>query len=492
MLAALAVSANNISAHTEHTYMNLRSTNVNLPMELTTFYERTQLKLEHRFGGNLQISGFYGESNGNFGSYFGINGDSTYRLKGDPIANTKSTEKDDFDLGYILHGSLGGDEGAIATVSLDPSSKSYGARFDYYQNMDKLLKGLYLKVNTTVVRVENDMELNVEGIQGSEGGYTPEDYETWLTEFFTGHYFQTTNGEFPNDAQVALDYGLIKDEHSATGFADVDVILGYKFLYKDKYHFGINLAITIPTGNKPNGREMFEPIYGNGSHFGFGGGLDAHANLWTKGKQNIKLNFAANYRYLFESSEHRPLKLKGYASPYVLLGKDGHVDLIPAVNILTPLGVNVTPGSQFDGILALAYNNGGFSADLGYNMYYREDEDLSLKHSLPHDTFGVAARDWLTADEYDYETPIEFDVTGIDRNPSSPLLEGNWLTNDSIDIEKAETPSQFTNGIYGGLGYHFKKWKDPLLLGVGGKYDWANENSIPNYWMVWGKLSLSF
>ena len=145
-------------------------------------------------------------------------------------------------------------------------------------------------------------------------------------------------------------------------------------------------------------QNIFEPIYGNGSHFGFGGGLDAHANLWTKDEQNIKLNFVANYRYLFEASEHRPLKLKNYLSPYVLLG-DGsaaNAPLIPAVNVLTPLGVNVTPGSQFDGILALAYNNGGFSADLGYNLYYREEEDVDLKAQLQQDRYGVAARNYRT------------------------------------------------------------------------------------------------
>ena len=58
--------------------MNLRSSNVNLPMELTTFNERTQMKLDHRFGGNLQVSGFYGESSGDFGAYFGMNDNSTY------------------------------------------------------------------------------------------------------------------------------------------------------------------------------------------------------------------------------------------------------------------------------------------------------------------------------------------------------------------------------------------------------------------------------
>ena len=156
--------------------------------------------------------------------------------------------------------------------------------------MDKLLKGLYLKVNTTVVCVENEMELNV------SNATTPAT-ATNLTNFLQGTFANTTAGTA--NQQAALTHGLMTGEHSETGLADIDVILGYKFLFKDKYHFGINLAITIPTGNDPDGVQMFEPVYGNHSHFGFGGGLDAHANLWTKDEQNIKLNFMAN-----RSEEH--------------------------------------------------------------------------------------------------------------------------------------------------------------------------------------------
>ena len=189
VLAALAVSTNNISAHTQQTYMNLRATNVNLPMELTTFYERTQMKLDHRFGGNLQTAVFYGETSGNFGSYFGINGKSTYTLtQPGPVAATKSTVNNDFDLSYILHDAGNADQGAAASVSLNPSSKSYGARFDYYQNMDKIIKGLYLKVNTTVVCVESEMKLNVKGISGSAGN-TAAQIQSWVNGFFTGNYF---------------------------------------------------------------------------------------------------------------------------------------------------------------------------------------------------------------------------------------------------------------------------------------------------------------
>jgi hypothetical protein len=453
-------------------------------MELTTFNERMQTGLEDRFGGNFQVTGFYGETNKNIGAYFGINDKSNYVLtQGDPFDATTSNAID-FDLGYIIHQCVYIDNPTPVTVQLDPKSEAYGARFDYYQNMDKLLKGLYLKVNTTVVHVENNMELN---IPDSSTAGMPQN----VLNFLHGKYANTT--QTSGNLQSLLTYGKMTGERSQTGLADVDVILGYKFIEKTKYHAGINIAVTIPTGNDADGRVMFEPVYGNHSHFGLGGGIDTHLNLWTKGERNIKINLVANYRYLFDASEHRPLKLKNYDSPYVLLGQNAitsgsiNVALIPAVNVLTPYGVEVTPGSQFDGVLALAYNCGGFSADLGYNVYARSEEDVDLKGTLTPSTYAVASRI--------YDTQTAFGATpeaDIDGAPTDVTATAGWLSNSDIDTEAATTPSQFTNGIYGGLGYHFKKWEYPFLMGIGGKYDWASKNSEIDSWSVWGKLALSF
>jgi hypothetical protein len=356
--------------------------------------------------------------------------------------------------------------------------------------MDKLLKGLYLKINTTVVHVENNMNLDVDTTQGGDenGGIDAATLQGWLEGFFDGTWDWTSEAHPENtDLQAKLDHGLMSGKHSKTGFADVDVILGYKFIEKAKYHAGINFGFTIPTGNNPRGVELFEPVYGNHKHWGVGGGLDAHMNLWTKDEQDLKLNFVVNYRYLLKGSEHRPLGLKNYASPYVLLGKystDGGIELVPAVNVLTRLGVEVTPRSQFDGILALAYNNGGFSLDLGYNLYARSAEKVALRGEIEEDTWGVAARDFDTAGAFD-GNPADFDAATA--NPQ-------WITDDAIDTGSgsAATPSQLTNGIYGGFGYHFKHWEYPLLLGLGGKYDWASKNSEFDSWSVWAKVAISF
>jgi hypothetical protein len=467
-VAALAVSAN-AYAHTEHTYLQTRPQGVNLPMEYTTFNERMTTKLEDRFGGNFMVTGFYGQSteSDDLGQYFGIANKSKFTLAYGQ-ADTGNTALGDYDLGYLIHNPAEvSSHSKSATVKFAPEAETYGARFDYYQNLDKVAKGLYLKVNLPIVCVERDMEIEVNSADAAT--------KTALQTFFTGVYKVGQSSTTPvANAQNALINALINGDQSETGVADIEITLGYKFLYKEKYHVALNLGLTIPTGEDADGKYMYEAIYGNGGHFAFGGGLDIQARVWGDYDHNIKLNLVANYRYLFEASENRIYKGQGYATPYVNVAKDGDTIATPMPNLFT-LNSDVTPGSLFDGILALAYNNGGFCFDLGYNMYFREDEDVEIKGDVIPGYY-VANRDWNTGTAFNHVS-----------NANSDLI-----TKDSLDVDAASTPSQFTNSIYAGLGYAFKEWEYPLMMGVGGKYEWASKNSAESQWQVWLKLALSF
>ena len=59
---------------------------------------------------------------------------------------------------------------------------------------------------------------------------------------------------------------------STTGVADIDLVLGYNFLNKEKYHAGINLGLTIPCGEENSGDVVWHPIYGNANHWALGVG----------------------------------------------------------------------------------------------------------------------------------------------------------------------------------------------------------------------------
>lgn len=485
LVAALAISAN-VQAHTNKTFLMPRSHGVNLPMELATFNEVANRTSEDQFGGNFQATVFYNATadEDETGEYFGIKGKSTFNLQyGDA-----TTPFVDLDAGLILHhkgNAAANPHTNYATLSLDPEQHAWGVRLDYYQNLDKLLKGLYFKVALPIVHVENDMELGVKGLSATPADAAAD--EKTIKNYFKGAYAPTRDGDV---GQVALTHAKIDGERDRTGVADIDLVLGYKFLNKENYHVALNLGLTIPTGNESEGEFVFEPMIGNCDHFGFGGGLDASARIWGDDCHNLKINVVANYRYLFENDEKRTLGIKGVTgvagdwSQYYLLGKVvsptaakiDKTDFIPAANITTQ-NVDVTPGSQLDAIFALAYNNGGFCVDLGYNLFWKDEEDIDVKSDPFNSQYVIVKTDVKPDDGGDFTA-----TNGI----------GGVLTKANLDKSVAETPSQVTHKIYGSLGYIFREWECPVMFGLMGGYEFAGENSALEKWEIGGKIGVGF
>ncbi len=467
LITALTLSANNAGAYTNKTYMQPRNQAlVNLPLITTGFTERTGAKIEDRFGGNLEVVGFYGQNTNESetGAYFGVTNKATFDLKTGTMNAAKSGSLT-VDPAYVLHLHTLVNDTVVATIKTAPETINYGADFVYHQDLAKIVKGLYLAVNLPVMHVENDMKMVVSG--------TDADVVTSVKAYFKGD----VNTGY---ATEKLTKGKINGSRNATGIADIDVKIGYNFLKKETYHMGLNIGMSIPTGNEVTGEYMFEPVYGT-KHFGLGGGLCADARIWGNANHNVKIDFKADYRYLLEATEKRTHGLIGRnKGEYYGVAAAGATTTTPLANIST-LDTDVTPGSQVDGIVGLAYNKGGFNFGLGYNMYFREEESNTIKGAFDDAKYIVVARN------HDIATTAIVTATAghNDENTAS-----NFVTKAKLD--KAETPSQFTHSVYGGLNYAFKNWEYPVFFGLGGKYEFASKNSAIEGWQGWVKAGLSF
>lgn len=506
VLAALATGAVCAHDHTNHTTMTLRSHGYNLPMNFTTFDELVNRKADDKFGGNFQVTGFYQASNSSkeLGKYFGMNHHNEMTLGHVVTTGADLTPAADLDIAYLIHEAV--PVASSNTIEFKPKSDSYGATFAYYQDLEKITKGLFLSVSLPVVHVENDMKMEVGTGVGSAVAAN-------VISYFKGT-FTGINGT--TDLQTVLTKGKIDGKRSETGVADIEVKLGYNFLRKDWYHLGLNLGLTIPTGNENKADYVFAPIVGNGKHFALGAGLEGNVRVWGDEDQNIKLAMVLDYRYLFENSEHRTLGLKNAAGvtrnwgQYHLLGSAGTTNvtvLTPAANIITQ-NCKVTPGSQLEGLANFAYNNGGFTFDLGYNMFWREKESVKIKHlDLDANTYGVANRalpastNVMPAQTYygnegTITTAANFGLKTkhFDEGHAAAdvLTTAYWLGEANLDTHAATTPSVFTNKIYTGIGYSFKEWDTPLMMGLGGSYEFGSKNSAPDFWSVSGKLGVAF
>ena len=472
LVAAMALSAAHVQATTNHTYLAPRPTGVNLAMESVSFAELTNAKDDGRFGGDLQATVFYSKSDnpGALGRYFGFNDKNTL--------TTNDGGTPDRDLNKIIH-YLANNRTTANTIKFAPEVQTYGVRFDYHQDLAKILDGLYFKVQLPIVKVENDLGLNVTGANATD-----------IKNYFNGSY-SVADGQA--NAQAALTNAKIDGKRSETGIADIDMALGYAFLNKERYRAALNIGLTIPTGTAPKGAYAFEAVIGNGGHFALGAGLEGVARVWGDEHTNIKLNAALNYRYAFEATEKRTLGVKS-TSGAVTFGQYGQDVLysnpaheIPAANITT-LNVNVTPGSMIDGIAGASYNRGGFTVDAGYNIHFKEKDAVSIKDAFT-DTQYVAGSLY----SYDFSGTIaNHSINGTDISSNTYLTKSTISGSQAALNTDAARNESLSHKVYGQVGYIFKDMEYPVMLATGGHYEFAGNNSSVQNWGVNLKAGLSF
>lgn len=508
MVAALAVSAAQVNAHTNKTFLLPRSQGVNLPMEHTTFYDMIHRKSCDKYGTNYQVVPFYQAATDESATakYFLINNKSTINLQGKD-AVTALAAGEDFKTGYIIHGATANDATTKGSISLDPRYSSWGFRMDYHQDLCKILKGLYFKASAPIVRVESDPRLSTSGagLLGdgiAQTGGTQPSVGSVLRDYFAGNYAssRTVMGAGFANGQQALQYAKIDGKQVAVGVADLDLALGWKFWQGECFGAGIAFAVTVPTGKDATGEYLFQPMVGNGRHFGIGADFNGHARVWGDDCANLSINLTAKYRYLLESQEIRTLGIKGRNfGQYTNLvaandAKESVLRFIPAANVTT-LDVNVTPGSQFDGLLGLEAHAWGFNFELGYNLYFREEEKVRLQFPFADNKYAVAAVNASGASTANPHVGTEALV--MTAAAATNLVDGasaaSLINSSTLDTDAAQTPSQFTNSLFAGIGYIFGKHEAvPVMLNIGGKYEWAAKNSALSQWDIYGKVGFGF
>lgn len=500
LVAMTFIGSLSAKTYTDKKFLTPRSHNENLAMEYTTWHKQTSIIDEDKWGGAVQATAFYQESTNktDLGKYFGIYNWLTAQQRIQDFIQVK----DDATNSPLLPKNIIHDPNNTVTEMLHvkgtfrPKQTSYGVRLDFNQKLDKLARGLYFKVTAPIVKVKNDM-----GITYSGGTLTQTvpglDVKKSLADFLAGGVATTT--------QDALTHAKIAGSDSTTGVADVDVALGYNFLYEDTKHVGAKVCLTIPTGGSPDGVKLFEARVGNNGHWALGLGVDGKFELWKDDNKSLDLGFAFNYKYLFNATEKRTLDFKFSDSisdtalagkhvmygHYRLAGKRASSKLFPLANVLTQ-DVGVEPGSQVEGLVDFAFNCGNFTFDLGYNFYAREAENVSVK-SWSNGTYAMVR---TTA-------PIPYDTSGVENffDPTDPVYAYDG-TSDTVQVpihrdhlmpETAASPVYVTHKIFTGFGYAWNKWNYPVMAGVGGSWEFVQgSNAALDGWALWAKLGLRF
>lgn len=481
------------------TFLQPRSHGVNLALEKTNPWQTLITRNDkNAYGSHLQAAYFITQSSNDnaLAQYFLFptnaqtstcaHGCKSITLPRDLPVNTTVGSSADLDLGFLIHKQDATQATTDTQMKLCPQHEAMGVYFNYHQDLKAILKGLHFKMNLPVVCVTNALKLQTSGTEASD-----------LSKFIQGGNVEVAKGNV--NALSPLYYALIPAcDRKRTSVADIDVILGYKFLNKSAYQASVNIGLTIPTGTQPDGTFVFDAVIGNGGHLGFGAGIDAQAQVWRSEDrhQSFNLALAANYRYLFEDDEIRTLGIKNqHFGQYMLLidrtKKPSDQQLNPAANITT-LRVDVTPGSQFDGIFSCNYQVRNFIFDVGYNLYFKSRErvkiapascTLSNPKQFADNTWAIATR----SADMSQTTPAP--------SASAPMTDANYvyrtINTEDLDLVGTETPALTSHKIYGGVGYWTEGWEIPVMVGIGGHYEWAHHDLINN-WGFNTRVGLAF
>ena len=263
---------------------------------------------------------------------------------------------------------------------------------------------------------------------------------------------------------------------------------------------GLNLAMLVPTGKTPKGDWLFEPVHGNGHHWGIGFGFDANITLWRKDNNSIEFMIVGDYKYLFQGIEKRTLdyylpdstsltRVKG--GRYVLAGEEGKKGVFPFANVLTQ-DIKVTPASQFDGIVNFNVNLCNFVIDFGYNFFVKEQEEVHLNNAWQNDKYAIA--------DIKYDATNNFLVTVAAAGArdqayayeNAAAASNAAIQNKDLIIESVRSPNTVSHKLYAGFGYQWNKYKYPVMLGIAGSYEFVQRNSSLENWAIWLKLGISW
>lgn len=180
-----------------------------------------------------------------------------------------------------------------------------------------------------------------------------------------------------------------RDKQRDTKLANIDIILGYDFLLCEDYHFGAFFRASAPTGTKPDAREVFQNIIGNGHHWEVGGGIDAHYDVWDCDDQTLGIYLNGVISHLFKDTQWRSFDIRtprngrgiSCLSRYTLLKEFDAANkftgnLVPAINFTTRK-VRSSFSVEGDAALRLLYKSCGWALGVGYNVYGRSNEKLA-------------------------------------------------------------------------------------------------------------------
>ncbi len=391
-----------------------------------------------------------------------------------------------------------------STVAFRPRQTYVGGGFDWIQyfgwGCDPCDKRWWFEVSFPVVNVRNEVRLT-ESVQ-SQGVALNANVNANVIEAFQGlkPFFSPVAGVAGLVTGSPILFGKIDGRKSKTGVADVEIKLGYDWACEECYHAYSYVGVVVPTGNKPKGEFVFEPIVGNNHHVGVMWGSAFGFELWRgcDGNKALWWEMETNGRYLFRNTQTRSFDLinkewSRYQLVFVSQADAQAATATEGINVFTQR-VRVKPRFSFDFNSGLVFTACGFEGELGYNFWARQAEKVSLKEPF-FDTIALSAVPVIAPPgAINRAITIREEFTGANVSLAANAAQrytNNRVQEQDLDLSSAAHPCALSHTVYGSLGYNWDCLCWPVFAGIGGSYEFASCNTALERWMVWGKLGIS-
>lgn len=410
-------------------------------------------------------------------------------------------------------------------LRLSPFIRNFLVEPDLYIGLDGWCPGLYFRIFMPVGYTKWTFEIEETIAFDSENssfrpGYQSLGDEPLSVPFIS--FTQAIQGNVPFGAVEPLRNDIIGPVPHQGGASDLHAILGWNYLQK-KWHFGGYLQAVAPTGSRPKGINLFEPILGNGKHWEFGIGLSGHAIVWERISQELGIYFDATLLHIFKARQKRTFDLKpnGFGSRYILakifdeMGE--FTGEVTPVSSISHLECNVRNAVQTDIVFMLGYTYDRFVFDVGYNGWIRSREQISL-----HEDSGILPKRYglkgiqnvydVGTGTLDPTTESHATLYEVEVDPTDPAIEQDaladprpfFLDTSNINLESAASPLAVTHKLFLYLGFAETPAPEKScipFIGCGGEIEFEGENlhfSVePNretlsQWFIWIRGGIDF
>ena len=309
-------------------------------------------------------------------------------------------------------------------------------------------------------------------------------------------------------------YGkLSPDKLKKTGVDDISLRIGYNFVRCEDDLIGAYGLLFIPTGKGTKSEYLFEPIVGS-KHVGLGFGLIGDYTLYECGAASIDLMFDARYARFFKAHETRSIDLyNGDWSRYLLVATPADpVTPLPGINFFTQ-EVDVNPRNMLEVWVAASFNYCNFHFEAGYDFWYRSKEKISLAdQDLGVGIYDIAYDPMTTCQISESCAKICQSVPTFPGAPASDLefvtVKNSNLINDTfvaessncanipcsyLNLNSAAHPRALSSTVYGAISYDCCLCCEyPVMIGIGGQYEFTHRRSALSQYGVWLKTAISF